>query len=314
MKMKPVFLAAAFLLTACATNPNRPMWETKEDFRRAEPEILALIEAFSKDPLGPEAPRQRYIVNKWGMMVPYIGFTVLGKYLSEMDTSYRYHSVLYDAFAFGEMKLKLEGNREAKEPEIASASLENMLKVYRNIVQADPDAKSGLLEGYFEMQAAGKLVGHFAHVTAVAKRPGSRELPAHFDAVDYGMRMRGQKGEETRLDQWKERKLMVVYVSYSCPHCAKNLEKLMAGTDKTDPEILVLFSGSNSPRQAEEFMAENKCGYRYFIDHKGDFHARYGGGIVPVSLLIKKDGSAERMAGMTEERYEALLAEYKKRE
>lgn len=302
--------SAAILLFLISCAPHRQaLWDTDDDFRRFEPKVLELIAGFRADPLGPEAEKQRGLVLAWATQVPYIGFTRYAKYLSEMDKHHPYYGELVDAFTFGEIELKLR-DKSAKpgEPEIAAASLRSMLGVYAKLKAAGPDAKWELLDGYAAMEKEGMLLAHFDGIKESGMAVKGEELPSEYAQVEYRLRLLGPSGEHVQLGAWKGKSLVVAYVSGTCPHC-RNVAKRLRAELKPAVETILVFNDRTTDGQARTFEDSTGTGYPHYRDYDGQFRNTYGGGIVPVTLFIRKDGSASRAGGVIDSTVTRLITE-----
>lgn len=307
--MLKTVLSLVFFATCSMAQNKNPLWDTEQDFRDYEPKILELIRQYEADPLREDAPRSVYIVNSWAVSVPYIGFTRYQKYLSEISKDYKYYEQLFNGYTFGEIKLKLStGKKVVPESEAAGASLKSMLIVYDRICASSEDAASELLESYKEMEKTGILLDHFKSINIQGTMIREKEMPSYYDQVEYGVKIRNKDGKKVKLKEWKKKDILILYVSSSCPHC-KILAKRYKNETKTDIDIILVFSKINTENQAREFLDSVKTGFNHYYDYDGQFYKEYGGGIVPVSLLLKKNGTAIRVGGALDEKISELIGE-----
>lgn len=309
--LKSFFLVVLVALSFATAQNKAPMWDTEADFRSYEPKILELIGKLKSDPLGAEAGKTSYIINSWALGTPYIGFTRYKKYLSEIDKDYAYYAILFNAYCFGEMELKLRDKKEYKEPDIASASLKSMLNAYGKIIQSDPDDRNKVLDRYVELEKAGSLMKHFESINTSGSESNSKELPAYYARFDYGIKIKNLEDEKIKFKEWKKKDLLVLYVSAGCPHC-RDLAKKMGDSLNSKTEVILLFSRMNSSGQIKEFFENTKVGFKPYYDFDAQFSRKYGGGIVPVIVLVKKDGSALRGAGGDPQKLQKIIEESNK--
>jgi Redoxin len=288
-----------------AQNPN-PMWNTASDFRKYEPEILKLIDQVKKNPLNKETPTKSAIIHAWASGTPYIGFSVDKKYLSELDKSYSYFPLLSNAFAFGEIELKLRNPKKYSEPEIATASLKSMLGVYERVLESDVHARNPILDNYLEWDKQGQLLKHFESVQAPVPEVKANPMPTQYAAFEYGIKIQQLEGKKVAFKEWKNKDLLVLYVSAGCPHC-RNLAKKMRDSLHTKMDVILLFTKSSSSGIIQEFFEDTKAPYKAFYDYDAQFREKYGGTFVPVVMLIRKDGTAIRSGNENEALMKEIL-------
>lgn len=308
---KPIFLITLVTVSLSISQNKNPMWDTEADFRNYEPKILELIDKIQNDPLGADVDKMSFIVNSWATGTPYIGFTRYKKYISEIDKDYPYYATLFNAYSFGEMDLKLRNKKDYNELEIASASLKSMLNAYLKIIESDPNSHNKVLDQYIELDKGGTLMKHFESIKISGSVINSKELPAYYVEFEYGIKIKNMEDEKIKFKEWKKKDLLVLYVSAACPHC-RDLAKKMSDSIKSKVEVILLFSRINSSGQIKEFFENTKVGFKAYYDYDAQFAKEYGGGIVPVSILIKKDGSAIRAAGGDQQKIQDIIEESNK--
>ena len=137
------------------------------------------------------------------------------------------------------------------------------------------------------------------------------ESPDFFDSTDYSIEIQDSKGADVELGNWRGKNLLVIYAHPDCPYCKKLVEKFEAELQDTVLQTMVLFSRLDTS-EINEFREETSLKYPYYIDSAFQFRKRYGKRIVPVTLFINSDGTAERIAGLKEKEVEDLIQKLNK--
>lgn len=137
------------------------------------------------------------------------------------------------------------------------------------------------------------------------------ETPDFFDSTDYSIEIQDSEGTEVNLGNWRGKNVLVIYAHPDCPYCKKLVEKFEAELQDTALQTVVLFSRLDTA-EINEFREETSLTYPYYIDSAFQFKKRYGTRIVPVTLFINSNGTAERIAGLKEKEVEALIQKLNK--
>lgn len=136
-------------------------------------------------------------------------------------------------------------------------------------------------------------------------------IPDFFDSTDYSIEIQDSSGTKVTLENWRGENLLIIYAHSDCPYCKKLVKKFEAELQDTSLQVIVLFSGQNAD-EINQFRAETSLKYPYYIDFAFHFRERYGTGIVPVTLFINSDGTAERNAGLKAKEIETLIQKINK--
>ncbi len=132
------------------------------------------------------------------------------------------------------------------------------------------------------------------------------DSPDFFESTDYSIEIEDSSGTRVTFENWRGRKLLVIYAHSDCSYCEELVTKYEAGIRNTALQVLVLFSGRDTA-EIKEFRKETSLKYPYYIDSAFQFRRKYGTGIVPVTLFINSDGTAERIAGLKKNKVEDLI-------
>jgi len=152
---------------------------------------------------------------------------------------------------------------------------------------------------------------NFPENNAVITDSARSETPDFFDSTDYSIEIQDSKGTDVELGNWRGKNLLVIYAHPDCPYCKKLVEKFEAELQDTALQTMVLFSRRDTG-EIKDFRKETSLKYPYYIDSAFQFRKRYGAGIVPVTLYINSDGTAERIAGLKEKEVETLIQKINK--
>ena len=137
------------------------------------------------------------------------------------------------------------------------------------------------------------------------------ENPYFFDSTDYSIEIQDSNGIKVNLGNWRGKNLLVIYAHPDCPYCKKLVEKFESELKNNTIKTMVLFSRLDTS-EIKDFRKETSLKYPYFIDSTFQFRKKYGAGIVPLTLYINSDGTAERIAGLKENAVESLIQKINK--
>lgn len=137
------------------------------------------------------------------------------------------------------------------------------------------------------------------------------ETPDFFDSTDYLIEIQDSSGTTVKLNNWRGRNLLIIYAHSDCSYCEELVNKYEAEIQNTALQVIVLFPGQDT-EEIKEFRKETSLKYPYYIDSAFQFRRKYGAGIVPVTLYINSDGTAERIAGLKHKEVEALIQKINK--
>jgi peroxiredoxin len=137
------------------------------------------------------------------------------------------------------------------------------------------------------------------------------ENPYFFDSTDYSIEIQDSNGTKVNLGNWRGKNLLVIYAHPDCPYCKKLVEKFESELNNSAITTMVLFSRLDTS-EIKDFRKETSLNYPYFIDSAFQFRKKYGAGIVPLTLYINSDGTAERIAGLKEKAVESLIQKINK--
>lgn len=137
------------------------------------------------------------------------------------------------------------------------------------------------------------------------------ETPDLFDSIDYSIEIQDSSRTKVKLGNWRGENLLVIYAHSDCDYCKELVKKYEADLQNTDVRVIVLFSGHDTT-EIKEFREETSLKYPYYIDFAFQFKNRYGARVVPVTLFINSDGTAERIAGLKKKEIEALIRKINK--
>lgn len=132
-----------------------------------------------------------------------------------------------------------------------------------------------------------------------------------FDSTDYSIEIQDSIGTKINLENWLGKNLLIIYAHSDCPFCKKLVKNYEAELQKTDLQVIVLFSGRDTS-EIKEFRNETSLKYPYYFDYAYQFRKRYGTGIVPLSLFINSNGTAERIVGLKKQQIETLIQKLNK--
>jgi peroxiredoxin len=152
---------------------------------------------------------------------------------------------------------------------------------------------------------------NFSKTDTVSTGYTKSNTPDFFDSTDYSIEIQDSSGITVKLDNWRGRNLLIIYAHSDCPYCQELVKKYEAEIQNTALQVIVLFSGQNRD-EIKEFRKETSLKYAYFIDSAFQFRRKYGAGIVPVTLFINSDGTAERIAGLKHKEVETLIQKINK--
>lgn len=151
----------------------------------------------------------------------------------------------------------------------------------------------------------------FQKTDTVLADSAKSETPDFFDSTDYSIDIQDSIGTKVQLENWRGKNLLVIYAHPDCPYCKRLVEKYEAGLQDTALQTIVIFSRLDTS-EIKEFREETSLKYPYYIDSAFQFRKIYGAGIVPVTLYINSDGTAERIAGLKEKAVEKLIQKLNK--
>ena len=127
-----------------------------------------------------------------------------------------------------------------------------------------------------------------------------------FDSTDYSIEIQDSLGTKINLGKWRGKNLLLIYAHSDCPYCKSLVKKYEAGLKSDDVQVIVLFAGGYT-NEIEEFRKETSLKYPYYLDSSFQFKKTYGTHVVPVTLFINSDGTAERISGLKEKQVDALI-------
>ena len=152
---------------------------------------------------------------------------------------------------------------------------------------------------------------YFPETDTVITEHMKTETPDFFDSTDYSIGIQDSCRKIVTLENWKGKNLLVIYAHSDCPYCKKLVRKYEAELQNKALQVMVLFSGQDTD-EVKEFGEETSLKYPFYIDFASQFRKKYGAGIVPVTLFINSDGTAERIAGLKEKEVEDLIQKLNK--
>lgn len=131
----------------------------------------------------------------------------------------------------------------------------------------------------------------------------------YFSVTDYSISIQDDSGKVVKLNEWEGEHVLIVYANSDCSFCKRLIKKLNEEL-KDNPQVktIVIFSGYATQSTAREFASETSMKYPYYFDYYLQFKNKYGAGVVPLTIFIKADGTAERIRGLKKELIEELIA------
>lgn len=130
----------------------------------------------------------------------------------------------------------------------------------------------------------------------------------YYSETDYSIEIRDDSGKAIKLNDWEGKNLLIVYANTDCSYC-KRLVKKLNNELKENPQVetIIIFSGYATQSTAKEFAGQTAIKYPYYFDYSFQFKNKYGAGVVPLTVFIKTDGTAERIRGLKEGLIEELI-------
>jgi len=168
--MKSTGISILLLIFAGFTHAQHlgPMdWESEQDYRDAEQSVLINILWLEENPFATDENDTKTISNyilKWISETPYISVTLDQVFTAGIVNSkkYKYSDKFQVTYLFGKSLYVIENPDDPNEVEASVRGLAGMVKVYREILKIDSDAKNRNLELYKNLYESERLKEYVA--------------------------------------------------------------------------------------------------------------------------------------------------------
>ena len=138
-------------------------WQTEEDFKGAESNVIENILWLEENPLSTSTNDTKaiteYVLN-WLSNNPYMSVTYDEIFLEGLMNSkkYKFGEKFRITYLFGKSFYVLSLPDQQDEANSSARGIEGMVKVYQELKKVDPSVKHRALEKYSRMYRSGKLV------------------------------------------------------------------------------------------------------------------------------------------------------------
>jgi len=142
-------------------------WESEQDYRDAEQSVVINILWLEENPFATEANDTKAISNyilKWISETPYISVTLDQVFTAEIVNSkrYKYSDKFQVTYLFGKSLYVIEHQDDPDEVEASVRGLTGMVKIYKEILKVDSDAKNRNMELYKNLCESNRLKEYVA--------------------------------------------------------------------------------------------------------------------------------------------------------
>ena len=154
-----LFLSA---LTLSAQHLGDGIWNSEDDFRNSEQEILENIQWLEENPFATEANDTKAIsqyVLDWLTETPYVSVTLDQVFTDKFarNKKYKYGDKLLITYLFGKSAYVIQNPEDNGETNASVQGVISMIKVYEELIKADLKAYNRALEHYRDLYKNGIL-------------------------------------------------------------------------------------------------------------------------------------------------------------
>ncbi|CAG1002069.1 glutathione peroxidase [Methylophilaceae bacterium] len=111
-------------------------------------------------------------------------------------------------------------------------------------------------------------------------------------AADFSLK--DMEGRKRTLGEFRGKVLLVHFWASWCEPCKKEFPALSALASEFGPKgLVVLGVAEDSRERVEAFMKENRAGFPILFDQYGSVMRDYRVSLIPVSVIVGKDGFIE---------------------
>jgi len=139
-------------------------WETEEDFRSVEAEVVEDILWLEANPFASEANDTKAIsgyVLEWVTNTPYISVTNETVFTeSFVSKKYKYSEKLRVTYLFGKTLYAIENQEDPDEVQASKRGIEGMVQVYEELLRVDKKAQKRELNFYQQLIETDRLEGY----------------------------------------------------------------------------------------------------------------------------------------------------------
>lgn len=163
--MRFILYLAFFSLVALnsfAQQVGNSSWETIEEFKAEEPNIVRNIVWLENNPIATEQNDTKALsenIINWLSNTPYISVILDGVFLERImdNKKFKYAEKFKVTYLFGKSLYIIEHQDDFDEPKASVRGIEGMIMVYEELKQLDPSLNNSVLEKYARLRKKEKL-------------------------------------------------------------------------------------------------------------------------------------------------------------
>lgn len=149
-------------LCGLAQQIGRSSWETLEEFKAEEPNIIRNIIWLENNPFATEQNDTKALsenIINWLSNTPYVSVVLDGVFLEQImdNKKFKYAEKFKVTYLFGKSLYIIENQNNSEETKASVRGIEGMITVYNELKQLDPSLNNSVLEKYARLRKKEKL-------------------------------------------------------------------------------------------------------------------------------------------------------------